>query len=84
MRILLQDCETRRYLAPGGAWNESVEAALEFEDLAKARDYGTAHGLSAVRVVALAGRGGAGAGPRGANFQSGVSQTSQSAEASAR
>ena len=56
MRILLQHRQTKRYLAPGGDWSESTEAALEFADLAKARDYGATHGGSNLRVVALAGR----------------------------
>ena len=56
MKILLQDGKTRRYLAQGGDWSDTLDSALIFGDLAGARRYGTQHGLSNTRIVALMGK----------------------------
>jgi hypothetical protein len=55
MKILLQNRETRRYVAKGDNWSENTDAALVFPDLAHARQHGSHCGLSGLRIVALLG-----------------------------
>jgi hypothetical protein len=53
-RILLQNTETKQYLARGGKWTGKPEAALAFLDEIRAKDHSVYHRLSNTQVVVLA------------------------------
>jgi hypothetical protein len=38
MKIVVQDIETQKYLAPGGNWTENISAAKDFQSRPRAFD----------------------------------------------
>lgn len=51
MPIVIQDCVTGRYAAPGGRWTKNVGKALRFEQVLRAWDEIGERGLSGVRIL---------------------------------
>jgi hypothetical protein len=51
MPILIQDCVTGKYAAPGGRWTRNVGKALRFEQVLRAWDEIDERSLSGVRIL---------------------------------
>ena len=51
MPILIQDCVTGKYAAPGGRWTRNVGKALRFEQVLRAWDEIGERSLSGVRIL---------------------------------
>ena len=51
MPILIQDCVTGKYAAPGGRWTRNVGKALRFEQVLRAWDEIGERGLSGARIL---------------------------------
>jgi len=51
MSIVIQDCVTGKYAAPGGRWTKNVAKALRFEQVLRAWDEIDERSLSGVRIL---------------------------------
>jgi len=51
MKVLIQNCVTRRFLGERGAWHRSAAKAKDFKAGTEAIDYYVTHGLEDVQIV---------------------------------
>ena len=51
MPIVIQDCVTGKFAAPGGRWTKNVSKALRFEQVLRAWDEIDERALSGVRIL---------------------------------